>query len=97
MTPHKPVHFSFESSTECIKNELKSEHVAIAGDMKALVKGMKLLNQADPCVEVLVQQTGELVLVAAGEVHLQKCLDDLKTQYVWFFFGQFHTSKLQPM
>ncbi len=49
--------------------------------MRALVRGMKLLNQADPSVEVLVQQTGELVLVAAGEVHLQKCLDDLTNQY----------------
>ena len=48
--------------------------------MKALVRGMKLLNQADPSVEVLVQQTGELVLIAAGEVHLQKCLDDLRNQ-----------------
>ena len=50
--------------------------------MTALVRGMKLLNQADPSVEVLVQQTGELVLIAAGEVHLQKCLDDLKNLYV---------------
>ncbi len=48
--------------------------------MAALLRGMKLLNQADPCVEVLVQQTGEHVIVAAGEVHLQKCLDDLKQQ-----------------
>lgn len=46
--------------------------------MPQLVRGMKLLNQADPCVQVLIQETGEHVLVTAGEVHLQRCLDDLK-------------------
>lgn len=50
-------------------------------DMDALVNGLKLLNQADPCVQVLVQETGEHVLVTAGEVHLQRCLDDLKERY----------------
>ncbi|GAV07633.1 hypothetical protein RvY_17448 [Ramazzottius varieornatus] len=46
-------------------------------DMEQLDKGLKLLYQADPCVEVYVQETGEHVLAAAGEVHLQKCLKDL--------------------
>lgn len=46
--------------------------------MPQLVRGMKLLNQADPCVQILIQETGEHVLVTAGEVHLQRCLDDLK-------------------
>lgn len=46
--------------------------------MPQLVKGMKLLNQADPCVQILIQETGEHVLVTAGEIHLQRCLDDLK-------------------
>ena len=60
-------------------------HVAIepvhASDMPALVRGMKLLNQADPCVEVMVQGTGEHILSTAGEVHLEKCLDDLRDQF----------------
>lgn len=46
-----------------------------------LVAGMKLLNQADPCVQVLVQGNGEYVLVAAGEVHLQRCIDDLQQRF----------------
>lgn len=46
--------------------------------MPKLVHGMRLLNQADPCAEVLIQETGEHVLVTAGEVHLQRCLDDLQ-------------------
>lgn len=47
-------------------------------DMPALVRGLRLLNQADSCVQVVVQETGEHVLITAGEVHLQRCLDDLK-------------------
>ena len=53
-----------------------------AGEMPKLVRGMRLLNQADPCAEVLIQETGEHVLVTAGEVHLQRCLDDLRTRWV---------------
>ncbi|XP_048419024.1 elongation factor-like GTPase 1 isoform X2 [Stegostoma tigrinum] len=53
----------------------------VLGEMPQLVKGMKLLNQADPCVEVLVQETGEHVLITAGEVHLQRCLDDLRERF----------------
>lgn len=52
-----------------------------ATDLRALVDGMKLLNQADPSVEVHVQETGEHVLAAAGEFHLHKCLEDLEKQY----------------
>ncbi|XP_029318489.1 elongation factor-like GTPase 1 [Cottoperca gobio] len=50
-------------------------------EMPKLVRGMRLLNQADPCAEVLIQETGEHVLVTAGEVHLQRCLDDLKERF----------------
>lgn len=50
--------------------------------MPKLVQGMRLLNQADPCAEVLIQETGEHVLVTAGEVHLQRCLDDLQERSV---------------
>ena len=46
--------------------------------MARLVRGMRLLNHADPCVQVLVQETGEHVLVTAGEVHLNRCCDDLR-------------------
>ncbi|KAK3919473.1 Elongation factor-like GTPase 1 [Frankliniella fusca] len=52
-----------------------------ASDMPALVRGLRLLNQADSCVQVLVQETGEHVIVTAGEVHLQRCLDDLMERY----------------
>ncbi|KAK6644054.1 hypothetical protein RUM43_000319 [Polyplax serrata] len=51
------------------------------GDLPQLIKGLKLLNQADAAVQVLVQETGEHVIVTDGEVHLQRCLDDLKERY----------------
>lgn len=50
-------------------------------DMSALVRGLKLLNQADPCVEVRLQQTGEHVIIATGEVHLEHCIKDLRERY----------------
>ncbi|KAK7465188.1 hypothetical protein BaRGS_00037651 [Batillaria attramentaria] len=54
---------------------------ASPGDMSRLVEGLRLLNQADPCVRVLVQETGEHVIVTAGEVHLERCVDDLRERY----------------
>lgn len=30
----------------------------------------------------MMQETGEHVIVTAGEVHLQKCLDDLRERYL---------------
>ncbi|XP_022107029.1 elongation factor-like GTPase 1 [Acanthaster planci] len=61
-----------------VRVAVEPKHLA---DMPSLVMGMKLLNQADPCVEVLVQETGEHVIVAAGEVHLERCLDDLRDRF----------------
>lgn len=51
------------------------------GDMKKLLRGLKLLNQADACVRIVVQENGEHVLVTLGEVHLERCVFDLETQY----------------
>lgn len=51
------------------------------GDMKKLTKGLKLLNQADACAKIIVQENGEHVLVTLGEVHLERCIFDLETQY----------------
>ncbi|CAH1762973.1 9830_t:CDS:10 [Entrophospora sp. SA101] len=42
---------------------------------------LHLLNQADPTVQVLVQETGEHVILTAGEVHLERCLRDLKERF----------------
>ncbi|KAK2979839.1 hypothetical protein RJ640_015450 [Escallonia rubra] len=50
-------------------------------DMGALMKGLRLLNRADPFVEVTVSGRGEHVLAAAGEVHLERCIKDLKERF----------------
>ncbi|XP_043474180.1 elongation factor-like GTPase 1 [Leptopilina heterotoma] len=50
-------------------------------DLQKLINGLKLLNQADACALVHIQETGEIVLNTAGEVHLERCLEDLKLRY----------------
>uniref|UniRef100_A0A673T2A0 Elongation factor like GTPase 1 n=1 Tax=Suricata suricatta TaxID=37032 RepID=A0A673T2A0_SURSU len=71
------VPLSFEA-TPIVRVAVEPKHPS---EMPQLVRGMKLLNQADPCVQVLIQETGEHVLVTAGEVHLQRCLDDLTERF----------------
>lgn len=39
--------------------------------MPKLISGLKLLAQADPCVETFQQHTGEHVILTAGELHLE--------------------------
>ncbi|XP_068457676.1 elongation factor-like GTPase 1 [Clinocottus analis] len=68
---------SFEA-TPIVRVAIEPKHPS---EMHKLVRGMRLLNQADPCAEVLIQETGEHVLVTAGEVHLQRCLDDLRDRF----------------
>ncbi|KAG8908436.1 Cytoplasmic GTPase/eEF2-like protein (ribosomal biogenesis) [Tulasnella sp. 403] len=56
-------------------------------DLPKLVSGLRLLSQADPCVETFQQQTGEYVILTAGELHLeltedpQRCLKDLRERF----------------
>ncbi|KAJ3324615.1 Cytoplasmic GTPase/eEF2-like protein (ribosomal biogenesis) [Boothiomyces sp. JEL0866] len=39
--------------------------------MNQLIEGLELLNRSDPCVQVELQDTGENVIVCAGELHLE--------------------------
>ncbi|XP_044044942.1 elongation factor-like GTPase 1 isoform X2 [Siniperca chuatsi] len=73
--PFTPLNFE---ATPIVRVAIEPKHPS---DMPKLVHGMRLLNQADPCAEVLIQETGEHVLVTAGEVHLQRCLDDLRERF----------------
>lgn len=50
-------------------------------DMAVLRRGLQLLNRADPFVEVSVSGRGEQVLAAAGEVHLERCIKDLRERF----------------
>ncbi|XP_015254716.1 PREDICTED: elongation factor Tu GTP-binding domain-containing protein 1 [Cyprinodon variegatus] len=73
--PFIPLNFE---ATPIVRVAVEPKHPS---EMPKLVRGMRLLNQADPCAEVLIQETGEHVLVTAGEVHLQRCLDDLRERF----------------
>ena len=50
-------------------------------DAGAVERGLALLNQADPCVELTVSDTGEMQLSTLGELHLDRCLRDLITRF----------------
>ncbi|CAH7666943.1 hypothetical protein PPACK8108_LOCUS1310 [Phakopsora pachyrhizi] len=50
-------------------------------EMPKLVEGLRLLNQSDPCVETFIQDTGEHVILTAGELHLERCLRDLRERF----------------
>jgi ribosome assembly protein 1 len=68
-------------------NKLSSPIVRVAlepkspANMPKLVEGLRLLNQADPCVEIIMQSTGEHVIACAGELHLERCLKDLRERF----------------
>ena len=70
--PFCPIYFD---SNPILKVSLEPIHIS---DMDSLVNGLQLLAKVDPCVEIGVEETGERVISCAGEVHLKKCLEDLK-------------------
>ncbi|VEU20249.1 DEKNAAC101191 [Brettanomyces naardenensis] len=49
--------------------------------MDRLEKGLELLNQADPCVQTYLEGSGEHILATAGELHLERCLKDLRERF----------------
>jgi small GTP-binding protein len=46
-----------------------------------LLQGLRLLNKVDPQVELAVLPTGEYVMGVAGEVHGERCVEDLTTTF----------------
>ncbi|KAI0754909.1 translation elongation factor 2 [Daedaleopsis nitida] len=70
-----------------VRVALEPEHPA---DMPKLVRGLKLLSQSDPCVETFQQQTGEHVILTAGELHGERCLKDLRERFAKI---EIHASK----
>ena len=59
--------------------------VAIAShkykEMKQLEQGLKYLNTSDNGVEIMLAETGEYVICANGELHLTRCIRDLKDTF----------------
>lgn len=50
-------------------------------ELNKMIEGLKMLEQADPCVEYIVQDNGEHVILTAGELHLERCLKDLRERF----------------
>lgn len=50
-------------------------------DLDKLIKGLKLLEQSDPCAQYEVLESGEHVVLTAGELHLERCLKDLRERF----------------
>ncbi|KAH8653502.1 elongation factor Tu GTP binding domain-containing protein [Xylariales sp. PMI_506] len=50
-------------------------------DLDKMINGLKLLVQSDPCAEYEQFGSGEHVLLTAGELHLERCLTDLKERF----------------
>ena len=50
-------------------------------DLDKMITGLKLLEQSDPCAQYEVLESGEHVIVTAGELHLERCLKDLRERF----------------
>ena len=50
-------------------------------DLGKMIHGMRLLEQSDPCAQYEVLESGEHVISTAGELHLERCLKDLRERF----------------
>lgn len=50
-------------------------------DLDKMIQGLHLLVQSDPCAEYEQFESGEHVLLTAGELHLERCLTDLRDRF----------------
>lgn len=50
-------------------------------DLNKMITGIRLLEQSDPCAQYDVLSSGEHVIVTAGELHLERCLKDLRERF----------------
>lgn len=66
-------HFLNQPSIQALPIVRVALEPVMPADMPKLLRGLKLLSQSDPCVEVFQQQTGEHVILTAGELHLEVC------------------------
>lgn len=50
-------------------------------DLNKMINGLKMLEQSDPCAQYEVLPNGEHVILTAGELHLERCLKDLRERF----------------
>lgn len=51
-------------------------------DLPKLVEGMKRLAKSDPMVLCYTEESGEHIIAASGELHLEICLQDLQNDFM---------------
>ncbi|KAI4243250.1 MAG: hypothetical protein L6R40_003618 [Gallowayella cf. fulva] len=59
----------------------RSVEVKNANDLPKLVEGLKRLSKSDPCVQTMINESGEHIVAGAGELHLEICLKDLEEDH----------------
>lgn len=73
------------SSTTAISTNAPIVRVALEpanpSELDKMIKGLRLLEQADPAVVYEQLESGEHVILTAGELHLERCLKDLQERY----------------
>ena len=53
-----------------------------SADLPKLVEGMKRLAKSDPMVLCYTEDSGEHIIAASGELHLEICLQDLQQEFM---------------
>ena len=53
-----------------------------SSDLPKLVEGMKRLAKSDPMVLCYTEESGEHIIAASGELHLEICLQDLQNDFM---------------
>lgn len=73
------------SSTSAISTNAPIVRVALEpawpGDLDKMIRGLRMLEQADPAVIYEQLESGEHVILTAGELHLERCLKDLQERF----------------
>ncbi|KAF2646044.1 elongation factor 2 [Massarina eburnea CBS 473.64] len=50
-------------------------------DLEKMITGLQMLVQSDACAEYELLPSGEHVILTAGELHLERCLKDLRERF----------------
>lgn len=66
------------TSPPIVRVALEPAHPA---DLNKMITGLRLLEQSDPCAQYEVLPSGEHVILTAGELHLERCLKDLRERF----------------
>jgi elongation factor 2 len=74
--PIKSMKFSVSPVVRCAVEPKNS------ADLPKLVEGMKRLAKSDPMVLCYTEESGEHIIAASGELHLEICLQDLQNDFM---------------